>query len=73
MGVRGIHGDVLGEPAIGFAAQVPHRRRVLVFGSGQGRADDHPAAHQFSAFARTCLDDGAGDIATPDAREINRT
>ena len=73
MSMDGIHGDVLREPAIGLAAQVPHRRRILAFASVDSRVHEHPATQQFFGHTMTHLDDNAGDIPTLNARKIKRT
>lgn len=73
MGMGRIHGDELGEPTIGLAAQVPHRGRVLVVGPVESGVDEHAAPYQLVGHVRPHLDDNAGDVSTLDAREVKRT
>src|SRR5664279_173019 len=73
MGMGRVHGDVLGEPAIGLAAEEPHWGRVLVLGLVESGVDNHAAPHEIAAHALSYLDDNAGDISTLDARKIKRT
>ena len=61
MGMGRIHGDVLGEPAIGLTAQEPQRGRVLVLGPVESGVDKHAAPHKLAAHARPYLDHNAGD------------
>lgn len=72
MGVGCRDDDVLGEAAVGFAAQQPHRRRLGVVVEVDRRVDQHPPAHQPGRYAGADRGDHTGDVTALHEREGDR-